>query len=85
MKIAREKIIKFFDEKSKDKSHDGSDVTAVIGLLGEDLLLGALQHYWKSSEGVESQILDYKCTRGSKKGSRLDGWLEVAPKNWTTS
>jgi len=39
MKIAREKIIKFFDEKSKDKSHDGSDVTAVIGLLGEDLLL----------------------------------------------
>jgi len=93
MKIAREKFIRFFDEKSKDESHDGSDVTAVIGLLGEDLLLGALQHFWKSNEGVESKILDYKCTRGSRAGSRLDAWLlknareknqlyQVEVKNW---
>ncbi len=92
MKIDPRKIIRFFDEKSKDESHDGSDVTAIIGLLGEDLLLGLLQHYWRSIEGVESKILDYKCTRGSQKGSRLDGWLlklrdkgelyQVELKNW---
>jgi hypothetical protein len=93
MKIAPEKIIRFFDEKSKNESHDGSDVTAIIGLLGEDLLLGVLQHYWKSNEGAESKILTYKCNRGSKKGSRLDGWLlkklrakdelyQVEVKNW---
>jgi hypothetical protein len=93
MKIAPKKIIRFFDERSRDKNHDGSDVTAIIGFLGEDLLLGALQHFWKSSEGVKSKILDYKCTRGSKKGSRLDAWLlksvhervelyQVEVKNW---
>lgn len=93
MKIAREKIIRFFDEKSKDESHGGSDVTAIIGLFGEDLLLGVLQHYWKSNEGAESKILTYKCNRGSLKGSRLDGWLlkklrkkdelyQVEVKNW---
>ena len=93
MKIDREKFIRFFDEKSKDGSHGGSDVTAIIGLLGEDLLLGVLQHFWKSSEGVESKILDYKCNPGSLKGSRLDAWLlkkarkkdelyQVEVKNW---
>src|SRR6266705_5084422 len=93
MKIAREKIIKFFDEKSKDESHGGSDVSAIIGLLGEDLLLGALQHFWKLNEGVGSEILNYKCNRGTKKGSRLDAWVlkdkrkkrelyQVEVKNW---
>jgi hypothetical protein len=93
MKIAPKKIIEFFDERAKSESHDGSDVTAIIGLLGEDLLLGILQHYWKSNEGAESKILTYKCNRGSLKGSRLDGWLlkksrgkgelyQVEVKNW---
>jgi hypothetical protein len=93
MRIAPKKIIRFFDEKSKDENYDGSDVTAVIGLLGEDLLLGVLQHYWKSNEGAESKILTYKCNRGSLKGSRLDAWLlkklrekdelyQVEVKNW---
>ena len=92
MKIARKKIIKFFDEKSKDESHEGSDVSAIIGVLGEDLLLGVLQHYWKS-KGAESKILTYKCNCGSLKGSRLDGWIlktlhekkelyQVEVKNW---
>ncbi len=66
MKIARERFIRFFDEKSKDEGHDGSDVTAIIGLLGEDLLLGVLQHYWKTNEGVESHVLSYKCTCGKE-------------------
>jgi hypothetical protein len=93
MRIHRERIIQLFDEKSKDANHhDGSDVTAVISFLGEDLLLGALQHYWKSKEGAESRILDYKCTPGRQKGPRLDGWLlksrgkdelyQVEVKNW---
>src|SRR5258706_1280107 len=93
MKIALKKIIRFFDEKSKDESHEGSNVSAIIGVLGEDLLLGVLQHYWKSKEGAESKILTYKCNRGSLKGSRVDGWLlktlrkkdelyQVEVKNW---
>ena len=93
MKIDRKKFITFFDQKSKGGSHDGSDVSAIIGLLGEDLLLGVLQHFWKSNEGVESEILNYKCNRGTKEGSRLDAWLlknkrtngelyQVELKNW---
>lgn len=91
MKIAPKKIVRLFDERSKDGSYGGSDVT--IGLLGEDLLLGVLQHYWKSNEGAESKILTYKCNCGSLKGPRLDGWLlkslrekdelyQVEVKNW---
>jgi hypothetical protein len=93
MKIARERFIRFFDEKSKDESHGGSDVSAIIGLLGEDLLLGVLQHFWETNEGAASEILTYKCNCGSLKGSRLDGWLlkklrgknelyQVEVKNW---
>lgn len=93
MKISPKRIVGFFDQKSKDGNHDGSDVSAIIGLLGEDLLLGVLQHYWTSSEGTQSKILAYKCTNGSLKGPRLDGWLlknarkgdelyQVEVKNW---
>ncbi|PTY04530.1 hypothetical protein DB347_17605 [Opitutaceae bacterium EW11] len=91
MKIVREKLIKFYDERAHDAGR-GSDVSALTALWGEDLLLGVLQHYWRS-EGAESEILSYSCSTGNRKGPRLDGWLlkrscgteflyQVEVKNW---
>lgn len=74
MKIFPKKVVSFFDQKSKDGNYDGSDVSAIIGLLGEDLVLGVLQHYWKS-KGAKSEILTYRCNSGKLKGPRLDAWL----------
>lgn len=65
----------------------------MIGFLGEDLVLGLLQHYWKTREGVDSKILGYSCTNGKQRGPRLDAWLlrntgrkgelyQVEVKNW---
>ena len=91
MKITREKLIRFYDERAEDAGR-GSDVSALTALWGEDLLLGILQHYWRS-EGADSEILSYSCGTGKKEGPRLDGWLlkradraeclyQVEVKNW---
>jgi hypothetical protein len=92
MKIAREKLIRFYDERPKAKGR-GSDVSALTALWGEDLLFGVLQHYWKNVEGADSEILSYSCNAGKNEGPRLDGWLlkrkasteslyQVEAKNW---
>jgi hypothetical protein len=93
MKIAHEKLTKFYDEHVNDDGR-GSDVSALTALWGEDLLLGVLQHYWKTAENADSEILSYSCNTGKKKGKRLDGWLlkrcagreslyQVEVKNWS--
>lgn len=88
MKISREKLIRFYDEKLKVEGR-GSDVSALTGLWGEDLLVGVLQLYWKNVEKADSKILSYACSCGTKSGYRLDAWLlkgntlyQVEVKNW---
>jgi hypothetical protein len=92
VKIAREKLIRFYDERAEDAGR-GSDVSALTGVWGEDLIFGVLQHYWKNRESADSDILSYSCSTGKKQGPRLDGWLlkrvgegntlyQVEVKNW---
>lgn len=94
MKIIREKLIQFYDERIKEEGR-GAHVSALTALWGEDLILGILMHYWKR-QGIESQIISYACSTGGKKGPRLDAWIlkqasssepeilyQVEVKNWS--
>lgn len=81
-----DQLLNFYDKADED----GSDVGAITGLIGEDLVLGALVHYFKGrGEVVSDKPIDYKC-RGNH--SWLDAWLEVSGKcyqievkNWSAS
>jgi hypothetical protein len=93
MKFQREALIKFYDEPSSWSSEivgRGSHVSAITGLIGEDLIIALLRHYWKAQK-FDSNILGYQCNQGTKKGKRLDAWLlydnstlfQVEIKNWS--
>ena len=94
MKIAREKLIKFYDEDVREEGR-GSHVSSITSLWGEDLILGILQSYWQKEENATSEILSYLCNTGSKSGYRLDAWIlktsaskkltlyQVEVKNWS--
>ena len=98
MNFKRTALITFYDQP-KDWPPDwppkgqGSHVSAITGLIGEDLIIGLLRHYWGSNGGT-SRILSYQCTPGTKKGKRLDAWLlheqhnkeslfQIEIKNWS--
>lgn len=72
VRFNRVAMIKFYDELITGR---GSDVAAITGLLGEDLLLGLFSHYWTNVEGGKSELLPDSCTPGTVRGQRLDGWL----------
>jgi hypothetical protein len=94
MKIAREKLIKFYDEDVREEGR-GSHVSSITSLWGEDLILGILQSYWQKEENAASEILSYLCNTGNKSGYRLDAWIlktsaskkqtlyQVEVKNWS--
>jgi hypothetical protein len=86
-----EELIRFYDEtKSAPKMPGlGSHVSAITALIGEDLIIALLRHYWKSQK-VDSRICSYQCNQGTKRGKRLDAWIEaggdlyqVEVKNWS--
>jgi hypothetical protein len=74
LKINREKLIRFYDERSKEAGR-GSDISAITAVWGEDLILGILQDYWEKQENAKSEILQYNCSTGKKTGPRLDAWI----------
>lgn len=95
------RLLGFYDEVDRTKKKElGSSVSALTGLLGEDLVLGALDKYLK--EKIEKPI-DYACRgkmrtirRKGKKPKRSNSWLDawiVSPKkcyqtevkNWSAS
>jgi len=92
IKLSRSKLIQLYDVWSPIEGR-GSDVSAITGVIGEDLLFGLFQHYWTNVEGGECNILQYSCTTGTRSGPRLDGWIlcknqkekllyQVEVKNW---
>lgn len=93
MKLNRENLIRFYDHRRERDNPEyegfGSHVSAITGLIGEDLIFGLLQKYWISKNHV-SEILSYKCSQGTRKGARLDAWIlfnnltlyQVEVKNW---
>ena len=93
MKFNRVKLINFYESP---KSWDGkilgrgSHVTAITGLIGEDLVMALVRHYWKNIQKEESNITGYQCNQGARAGKRLDAWIEkgkfiyqVEVKNWS--
>jgi len=80
MKIHGKELLRFYDRHSKWDDKIGSPVSAITGLIGEDLVLGLLQHYWES-KGKHVEI-DYNCKSKSNVGPRLDAWVSVGRKHY---
>jgi len=74
MKFKIRSLLKLYDERANDAGR-GSDVSAISGLLGEDIVLGLFQHYWQHVEGGRAEVLSYSCTTGKIRGPRLDAWM----------
>jgi hypothetical protein len=74
-------LLQFFDE-----GIDGSQghATACNAMMGEDLGIGLIKHYFENSENKVSEVkVTHPCTQGTKSGVRLDGWLTVQYMNET--
>lgn len=93
MKLHRSALLHFYDDPTSahfSPEGRGAHVSAITGLMGEDLVLALLIHYW-CGKGSRAEVLSYKCTTGKSKGSRLDAWVlkddkelfQVEVKNWS--
>lgn len=67
-------LLSFFDEKAPDSSGHAS---AVVAVGGEELGIALLAKYL-NDVGAKVEVLPERCTQGTKKGSRLDGWVQVS-------
>jgi len=83
-------LLAFFDEEAKGSSRHAS---AIVAVAGEDLGAALLVEYFRS-QGIVAEILQERCTQGTKKGYRLDRWIlthapagdvlyQVEIKNWS--
>lgn len=68
-------LLAFFDEEAKGSVGHAS---AIVAVAGEDLGAALLVHYFRS-QGTPAEVLPYRCTQGTKKGSRLDRWVLARP------
>ncbi len=82
----RLRLLEFFDE-APESSH--YHATAIVAVAGEELGLGLLVHYF-TGVGQAATVISRRCTPGTKKGARLDAWVEVGEtlyqveiKNWS--
>jgi hypothetical protein len=62
MKINRHKILAYYDRRRKWPPEIGSTVSAITGVIGEDLVLGLLCRYLKGDN------FSYSPCRGPKHG-----------------
>lgn len=83
MKINRERILAFYDKRCPWPTETGSPVSAITGVIGEDLVLGLLRRH------LNGKILSYGCKPEGSTGRRLDAWVsaggklyQVEVKNW---
>lgn len=84
MKINISEIIRFYDEKSCIDSHH---VSAITGLVGEDIAAGLIKYYFEQNKSVvnilEKSPSEEKETE-KKKAKKLDRWIKVLFNNKTT-
>lgn len=86
MKIDVNKLISFFDapkDWSIYKNHLGSHAAAINILIGEDLILALLKHYFQSIN-IDFSIYSYKCNQNTRNGKRLDAWVKTRHNNIST-
>lgn len=69
-------LLNFYDYRVPSSNTHASAVNAV---LGEDLAVALLVHYFKG-DGLEVVALDEVCTQGTQRGFRLDKWIAVKSK-----
>lgn len=92
MNLDRLRLLSFYDDRRTwltETDHRGAHVSAITGLLGEDIVIGLLLHLWRSL-GHTAVVGSYRCNQG-KSGSRLDAWIvqdsiklyQVEVKNWS--
>ena len=65
--------LRFFDEKPV---WAGKNVTAIVGMIGEDLNAACFRHYMES-KGAKVTVLQDTVGTGGSKGPRLDRWIIV--------
>ncbi len=75
-KLRLRELIDFYDHKVRGSSNHASAVNAV---LGEDLAIALLTHYFES-DGINVRVLSEPCTQGKQRGVRLDKWMVVENK-----
>jgi len=82
MRINKSAVLEFFDVTPNYEEEMGvtfgSHVSAISGLVGEDLVLGLFLHFWnqnKQQEGTLS-LLNYRCS-ALESGRKLDAWLKL--------
>jgi len=85
MKINRAGILTYYDKRRKWPPETGSTVSAVTGVIGEDLVLSLLCHY------LNGKVFSHTCKPVGASGHRLDAWIhdeknlyQVEVKNWST-
>lgn len=87
------RLLGFYDVRRTPNEDTGSPITAITSLIGEDLVLGLLELYFKESGRALQCPVDRKCTTGATTGPRLDGWIrtkkrdlfQTEVKNWCAS
>lgn len=72
-KLNLRELLNFYDYRVPDSNTHASAINAV---LGEDLAIALLVHYFKSN-GYQVEVLDDSCTQGTQKGYRLDKWIAI--------
>ena len=84
--VSKSELLRFFDEKPRE-SH--KHATAIVAVAGEELGTGLLVHYLRKT-GIQASVRSDPCTQGTRKGSRLDAWVDagavryqVEVKNWS--
>lgn len=80
IEINIEELLNLYDvvntcEGPLDSSFD-SHVSAITGMIGEDLVLGLFQHYWDNKRrGNTPEILSYDCKIEMPSKRKLDAWV----------
>ena len=84
--VNRKQLLRFFDERPPSSLHHA---TAIVAVAGEELGTGLFAHYL-AGKGIQASVLPGPCTPGTRKGSRLDAWIDagatlyqVEVKNWS--
>jgi hypothetical protein len=79
MNILLGPLVAFFDKPRRGKA----DTSAINGILGEELCATVFKHYLDSCGYSDIKDTDKPPTMGTKKGKRLDTWINATKKDGT--
>ena len=83
IKLNIEKVLRFYDEKN---ANDRRQVSAITGVVGEDLAAGLIKHYFESKQGIvtvlDNHPSEHKDTE-RRKAKQLDRWIKVVSNSET--